>query len=365
MNTKKIVIVVIILVSLILSSCKNPSAVDDPADNLTPYESVLVTSHDISATDNFSTRFAGNSEGSFVPSNALFQRASLTGNGVLQVPELLVRYPDKTFVSRKSYRFSSFKLVADVVLKTSEWFNGSNSNSTLIRWGGTPGDLSTYIDLVSGETVTDTNDADLFKLDYPSILFQIDAPADTIIPDFNGDDYGQTDFSWTDVKPFFSTNSSAQHVLMSTYVDKPFVKWVEGSMPTWFSTLDTVIEYKNLTGRDLVDFGAWAFSAPVNQDFFDALEMLEFTEDPYSGEAWLFLPMTSSIDLRNHNNVSFSFEFFLKDLFEVYLDSDGNPVFILAAGKTYVDQGGRQHSSPLPIRISYTENSNGYPVDTP
>jgi len=213
--------------------------------------------------------------------------------------------------------------------------------------------------------VTDTNDADLFKLDYPSILFQIDAPADTIIPDFNGDDYGQTDFSWTDVKPFFSTNSSAQHVLMSTYVDKPFVKWVEGSMPTWFSTLDTVIEYKNLTGRDLVDFGAWAFSAPVNQDFFDALEMLEFTEDPYSGEAWLFLPMTSSIDLRNHNNVSFSFEFFLKDLFEVYLDSDGNPVFILAAGKTYVDQGGRQHSSPLPIRISYTENSNGYPVDTP
>jgi len=351
-----------------LSSCKNPSNLEDSPESPSPYAAageVLVTSHDVTDSDNFSTKFYGNSEGTFVPNPDLSQRASVTGNGILQIPELLVRYPENTFVSRKDYGFSSFKLVTDVFLKTSEWFNGSRSRSVLIRWGGNPDDLSTYIDLVSGKIVTDTDDAELYKLNYPSLVFQIDAPAATIIPDFEGDDFEKTDFSWTEIKPFFSTNSSAQHVVMSSLIDKPFVKWVSGTMPSWFSDLTTVQEFKALKEADLKDFSDWAINAPINQEFFDALENLEFTEDPCSGEAWLFLPMTSSIDLRNHDKVSFSFEFFLKDLFEVYLDAENNPVFVMAAGKTYTDQSGRRHCSPLPIRISYSENIDGFPVDTP
>jgi len=357
-----------ITVLILITACNNPSTSGDSTEDITPYIAsgdVLVTAHDVTDTDIFSTQFNGNSQGTFVPRLSLSQRASITGNGVLQIPELLVRYPDKGFVSRKSYDFSSFKLVTDIFLKTSDWFSGSRSRSTLINWGGTPDDLSTYIDLVTGEIITDTIEQDLFKVEYHSVLFQINAPANTIIPDFKGDDYGQTNFSWTDIKPFFSTNSSAQHVLMSTFIDKPFVKWVEGPMPPWFSDLTTVKEFKAFKDFDLRDFSDWAFNAPINQEFFDALNNLNFTEDPYSGEAWLFLPMTSSINLENHNKVSFSFEFFLKDLFEVYFDSENNPVFMLAAGKTYLDQGGRKHSSPLPIRISYAENANGYTVAIP
>ena len=283
----------------------------------------------------------------------------------IDIPDILKRYPDEKYVERHSYSFKSFKLVGDIILKSNDYFlhEGQEvAHSWLLSWGGDPDDLSQYIDLATGELVITEQVSTLVKTVYNSILMQINAPAETIIPDFGEDKYNVTTFSWGDLKPFFSTNSSTQHILLSTYVKEPFVKWVEGPMPDWFYDLETVKDFKLRFGRDLVDFGDWIFSAPINQEFFDGLNRLNFTTDPCSGEAWLFLPLYESIDLTNMDYVSFVFEFFMKDLLETYIDIDGNVTYVLSSSKTYTDQDNRIYYSPLPIAVSYKENTNGFVV---
>ena len=90
---------------------------------------------------------------------------------------------------------------------------------------------------------------------------------------------------------------------------------------------------------------------------------LHLEEDPHSGEGTLFLPLNESIDLRGISNVTFSIEFYMKNLFEVLTDEYGNNYFMLSASKNYVTDSGEVFYAPLPIRISYVENENGLTVN--
>lgn len=362
---------VILMVGFLLS-CNIGDKYDGDITN--PYSyggTVEVTSTDLAGNESFGATIFGNSEGTYIPSDSkIMNSKALAGNSIISIPEILQRYKEKTFIEKKSYSFSSFKLVTDIFLKPDIYFTGyANASTSIMRWNGDPDDVSQYIDLVSGEFNSTTEPNGLFQYDYKSVLLQINAPAETIIPDFGNDVYDKTDFSWTDIKPFWSTNSSAQHIIYSTYVKEPFVKWL-GVKSDNFDSLATVQEYyqRQFDAGDpsphtLTDFEDWAFNAPLNQEFFDQIKGLNITEDPNSGEAWLFMPMNQSLDLTSSSKVTFSFELYMKHLFEVFTDNYGDNFYMLGAAKNFKNHAGELFFGPLPVRISYKENPNGFTVD--
>ena len=368
-DMRKIFIVLLsVLFVLSLFNCDGAGA-GDTLNSLSAYNyagTVEVSSTILAGLESFGAKIFGNSEGTYVPSDQNSDNSrAIGGNAVLTIPDVLKRYPDKTFVDRKSYAFESFKIVADILLKPDVYLN-NQASSTLLSWGGDGSDVTQFIDLVTGEFTTDSNPSNLYKANYNSILLQVNAPAETIIPDFGSDTYGQSAFSWTDIKPFFSTNSSAQHIVFSTYVTEPFVQWL-GVRSEGFESLTTVQEdYQKQVDAGfpnpemLSDFEAWAFSAPLNQEFFDEVSNLNLTEDPNSGEAWLFMPMNQSIDLTDIDAVTFSFELYMKHLLEVYTDDSGDKFYMLGASKNFKNSAGELFFGPLPIRISYKENENGF-----
>ncbi len=367
-------VLTILVMSFLVLSCRNDIISNVEETTTTPYSydgTVEVTSRDLTGNETFGATFFGNSEGTFIPDDQkVISSKSLAGNAIISIPEILKRYKDKTFTDRKSYSFTSFKLVADIFLKPDVFFDGyPSASTTIMTWGGDGSDLSNYIDLVSGEFNSTTEPDGLFKYNYKSVLIQINAPAETIIPDFKGDVYDKTDFSWTDIKPFWSTEASTQHIIFSTYVTKPFVKWL-GVKSANFDSLSTVHEYyqrqvdaEASNPHELTDFADWAVNAPMNQEFFDEVEALNITEDPHTGEAWLFMPMNNSIDLTNSSKVTFSFELYMKKLFEVYKAADGSYCYMLGASKNFKNKAGELFFGPLPIRISYKENPNGFTVN--
>ncbi|KKL86962.1 hypothetical protein LCGC14_1939480 [marine sediment metagenome] len=104
-----------------------------------------------------------------------------------------------------------------------------------------------------------------------------------------------------------------------------------------------------------------AFNAPLNQEFFDDVSEYNPSEDPSSGEAWLFLPLYDPIDLTIINNVTITFEMFIKDLFEVYQWEEVK-YFVLSKEREYVDSLDRTYYAPLPLRVSYFANPEGLTV---
>lgn len=374
MRTKQIVILILVGLMLSLCACGNPaqkfpgSERDEPAVLYQYTGTVNVEGREPAISDIGEARIFGNKQGSFTAAG-YSRSASTTFNQTIEIPDLLKRYLQVNAVSKRSYSFKSFRLVTDIILKPDHFIDGECSASIdLVRWGGDPADLSQYIDLATGDFVVTNTPEKLYRTRYDSILFQINAPADTIVPDFEEDSYDKTTFSWTDVKPFFSTNSSAQHVVFSTYVKRPFVKWL-GAKTDGFDSLSTILTYsqrlRNMgfqNPEQIDDFEQWAFSAPLNQEFFDELSRLSLNEDPHSGEAWVFMPMAEPIDLTTMDAVNFSFEFFIHALFNVFTDDQGNTRYMLDASKNYVDQDGQYYYAPLPIRIRYAANQDGFPV---
>mgnify|MGYP001071913917 CR=1 FL=1 len=383
-NLTAIMIVTAILLSG-LGGCDTPLGGDQPdggdtsgGEDTTGIEdapvyaytgTVEVESTILTGAESYAARVFGNSDGTFIPAADAAARA-IAGNAVLQIPDILKRYPELEIAERKSYSFSSFKLVADVLLKPSTFLGDAwNQKATLLTWGGDGSDLSNYIDLVSGEFVTSEPAETLYRTVYNSVLLQINAPAETIVPDFGSDTYPQTAFSWEQVKPYYSTNSSAAHVVYSTYVESPFVTWLGVKSDGWES-LETVQEYYQRQVDDgqpepheLTDFEDWAFNAPLNQEFFDEVANLNLTEDPHSGEAWLFMPLNQSIDLTGISTATFSVELYMTHLFEVFSDDEGQVYYMLGSAKNFRNAAGEYFFGPLPVRISYSENENGFPVD--
>ena len=82
------------------------------------------------------------------------------------------------------------------------------------------------------------------------------------------------------------------------------------------------------------------------------------SEDPNSGEAWVFLPLHQSIDLTRIDNVSFVFEFFMKKLLDVY-QYEGTYYYMLSGGKDYINSNGKSFFAPLPLRVKYFRNKDG------
>ena len=355
---------VLFLTSLIIASCSFfESSQINPLDH-SPYGYdgyIKVEPIELTGNELYGSKIFGNSEGTYYLNNSRSTKEVNTDETVLFIPDELKRYPDINFVEKKSYDFKSFKLNADIFfLNDYEYY----SQDFLMRWGGDASDLSTYIDLVTGEIITDDLDS-LYQDVYTTVMIQLNAPAETIVPDFGDEEsYDQTTFSWTEVKPFFSTNSSAQHIVLSTYIDQPFVQWAGGKPDNWDS-LESVIKFKELYGDfdSMESFGDWLWGGVLNEEFFTEIAKMEYQEDPYSGEGVLFLPLYEPIDLRGMEHVTFSIEFFMKDLFEVRTDDVGNNYYMLSASKNYVTDAGEVFYAPLPIRISYVENENGFTVN--
>jgi hypothetical protein len=357
---------VLVLFVAIFIGCKIQPDFEGDISAYTPKGDIIVQADNFDSSAIFTTKLFGDSEGIFTQRSVLSRSVScrdLNDEYYFHCSELLKRFDEeKYFVSYKSYSFSGFKIVADIFIKGDYWWNNSTDlKQSILTWGGDADDLANYVDLATGEFVSTDNSTNIHRGIYTSILIQLNAPAETITPDFGNDEYGILAFSWGDVKPFFSTNSSAQHIILSTYIDKPYAKWLGGEYEG-FSNYITVQEFKDKKGVELRDFEDWAFNAPLNQEFFNAVKSLEHTTDPCSGEAWIFLPLYNPIDLTTISNVSFSFEFFMKDLFEVYFEENGNANFIISVGKSYTDQEGHVYYSPLPIKASYFESENGFPI---
>jgi hypothetical protein len=53
----------------------------------------------------------------------------------------------------------------------------------------------------------------------------------------------------------------------------------------------------------------------------------------------------------------------MKHLMEVFKDADGNSYYMLGAAKNFKNSDGDYFFGPLPIRISYKSNPNGFTVD--
>jgi hypothetical protein len=147
------------------------------------------------------------------------------------------------------------------------------------------------------------------------------------------------------------------------------VSWL-GVRSENFESLATVDEYYQRQVDDgqpnphqLVDFEDWAFNAPINQEFFDEVTSLNLTEDPHSGEAWLFMPLNQPIDLTGVSNATFSCELYMKHLFEVFTDTAGQTYYMLGSAKNFRNAAGEYFFGPLPVRISYRENTNGFTVE--
>ncbi|MBI9106663.1 MAG: hypothetical protein JEZ04_07930 [Spirochaetales bacterium] len=342
--------------------------------------SPYVGSFNVQATviaDSVRAALFGNNNGTFKPageSRAVSINPRAAGDNTFGANELLRRYTTEELLTElKTYSFTSFKVVADIFLKSS---NGETA--TLLYWGGEDTDLSNYVDLVTGKLESTSEESGLKQTIYETVLIQLNAPAETIIPDF-GDDAALypdiTKYSWSDLKPFFSTSSSAQHIIISTFVDKPFAAWLGGD----FEDLDTYQEVQDYNNNPeniypIEDLGAWVFSAPINKNFFEAVAACKPAEDPNSGEAMVFLPMYDAIDLREIDNVSITFEMFMKGLLEVYPPIPGETraseafvdnqdrVHVLSSGKTYIDEDGNTYYAPLPIKVSYKANPDGMAV---
>lgn len=365
---KKMIILGVAILGLMFVGCDTSPATggEDPIDPVSenPYQldgTVEVSSSELIGNESFGAQMIGNISGTFSP--VARSARAIAGNAIITIPDILKRYTDVDFVEKKSYTFSSFKLVADVILKPDHYFTGyTSANTNLLTWGGDGSDISQYIDLVSGEFESTTQPNALFKTVYNSVLLQINAPAATLTPDFGSDIYGQSVFSWSDLKPFYSTTSTAQNIVYSTFVTEPFVKWI-GVKSAGFDNLITVQDFFTRSGHHLTDFGDWAFNAPLNQEFFDEIAALNLTEDPHSGEAWVFMPLKSAIDLTSIDKVTFSFEFYMKHLMEVFKDSNGDPYYMLGSSKNFKNSAGDYFYGPLPIRISYKSNINGFTVD--
>jgi hypothetical protein len=379
---KKLMLYCIVLLSIFFCGCditpssgsdtsaltENDTNSQDGDDTIPEYKtpylydgSVEVISSELSGTESFGVRMIGNTEGNFI--SAAKSAKSIAGNTIISIPEILKRYKTVDFVEKKSYSFSSFKLVADIMLKPDHYFSVDSSATTdILYWGGDESDLSQYIDLISGEFKSTTQPYALYKTVYNSVLIQINAPASTILPDFGSDVYDKTAFSWSDLKPFYSTTSSTQNIVYSTYVTEPFVKWI-GVKSANFDSLATVLEHFSRRGRILDDFVDWAYNAIMNQEFFDEIESLNLTEDPHTGEAWIFMPLKSAIDLTAIDKVTFSFELYMKHLMEVYKDAKGRAYYMLGVSKNFKNSDGDYFFGPLPLRISYKSNSNGFTVN--
>jgi len=365
-----IIFVVIISLLAIFTGCDMSPGDNSGSEGLisayTVKGDVAVQAETFDSSETFVTKLFGDTEGTFTPKSISKRNVGSRAADeeyYFQCSNLLKRFDEEdTFVSFESYSFSSFKVVADIFLRGDAWWSGyEDPQRTILNWGGDPEDLSNYVDLATGEFVSTDNSTSIQRSTYTSILIQLNAPAETLIPDFGEDIYEQETFSWEDIKPFHSTSSSAQHIILSTYIDKPFAKWLGGDA-AGIENYTTVQEYNSSHMDEITEFGQWAFSAPLNQEFFDAVKALEHTQDPCSGEAWLFLPLHESIDLTSISNVSFSFEFFMKDLFEVYIDEDSNANYILSVGKSYTDQDENVFYAPLPIKATYFENDDGFSV---
>jgi len=352
---KKIVLLILVLL-IFFVSCENPTSdnptsdddpiVDDPIDN-NPSTSVQLKE----------IRFQKTNEISAV--QTVISRNILgTGLDIQEALEEPLDGKDLTGMETTTYGFTQFQFIADIFLRSDASDDKDNSYFSLLRWGGDPDDLTKYIDLVAGRVVDDGETVELPKVRFDSIVLQVNAPGDTIIPDFAGD-YSETSYSWGELKPFFSTNSSAQTILLSTYVDTPVVKWVEGDTPEAFATSQTVLDYNNKhPDNPLEDLGGWVYNSqiPLNQEFFDILENTLYSADPHSGEAWLILPLNEALDFTQYSSsVTINFDFFLADMMEVHSLSDESKVFMLSGSKEYTDTDGNKYYSPFPVKITAQE----------
>lgn len=340
---------------------------------------VSVTSTAVDTSENFGALLFGNSGGAFTPAGfggAPFVSLAEDQPQTFAASELLRRYtPEELSTELQSYSFSSFKLVADIWLAPT-----SGDQQAILSWGGGETDLSNYVDLATGRLES----TDSFEIDegvYRSLVMQINAPAETIVGDYgsDADRYpGVAEYSWGDLKPFYSTDSSAQHIIISTFVDRAFAAWLGGENPD-LQQYDYADQYQQETGQTLEDLEQWAMGGPLNQDFFDAVANYAPESNPNSGEAWVFLPMHDPIDVTGMSGVTISFEMFMKGLLEVYEPDttaasyedttyfkDGSDrIHVLSSGKTYTDENGHVYYAPLPIRVSYAENANGISVAAP
>lgn len=197
---------------------------------------------------------------------------------------------------------------------------------------------------------------------FDSILLQINAPGDTIVLDFEGDEWPDmpTTFNWTEVKPFSSTSSSAQTFLVSTYIDTPMVKWIEDDSGETLAELESIpliAEYNESSEEPITCLGDWAYSfLPLTEEFFTLLETHEYENDPYSGEAWVFLPLNHTIDFSSlEGEVAVEFDFRLDDMFEVHTTTDGSTIPMISGTKSYTDSDGFIGYSPFPARVSVIE----------
>lgn len=156
-------------------------------------------------------------------------------------------------------------------------------------------------------------------------------------------------------------SSSAQQIIISTFLEEPFAAWLGGEIEG-LQDCQTAKDYEAIHATQLEDLEGWAFGAPLNEEFFQAVAAYQPTEDPGSGEAWVFLPMYDPIDVRGMSSVTVSFEMFIKDLLEVYEADPAAPgyegsddsfrdgadrIHVLSSGKSYTDDDGNIYYAPL------------------
>lgn len=294
-----------------------------------------------------------------------FQASGEAGGGLAIQDALSEPLDGKTVTSTATYSFSEFRFVADIFLRAATLSDSGTAMYEILSWGGDPDDLTRYIDLVTGKVFDDEQQKEIPQMRFDSITLQINAPGDTIVPDFEGDAWPgmPTTFNWTDVKPFSSTSSSAQRFLLSTYIDTPMVKWIQdnsGQVPAELASIPLIAEYNEMSEEPITCLADWATSSlPLTEEFFNLLKTHEYESDPYSGEAWVFLPLNQAIDFSSvEGDVAVEFDFRLDSMFEVHTITDGSNIPMLSGTKAYTDSDGFVRYSPFPARVSVIELSD-------
>ena len=353
-----IVFVVIALLLLVLPSCdlvNNSSPAEDSPEDLALDNAVLR-----------STVEGDSSLGSSsAPALSLSPMSTIAGVENLAVEDDMVLDYNSPYLwtgddslSRKDVLanpvgpvpIAAFEITADVHLYSSE----TADPATLMSWGGDPA-AEPMVDLMSG-TLSETrqgDQSDLRAIKYETVYFQLNAAGDVLTPE------GEDPLELTKVLPF-SVEGSAQVTVFSTFIDTPFVTYLEAPDYQFDPTAYQTLVDAEVT-EDVSSFGEWNGIAPLTQEYFDAVALLS-TDDPPHGAPTLFMPLPEPIDLTNVSDgseISFRIEILFKELLSEYYYEhtspywEGNRFFFLSPFRTYTDTEGNTYYGPLPLRVTY------------
>jgi len=250
-----------------------------------------------------------------------------------------------------SVPIASFEITADIYLHSS----AATEPATLMSWGGDP-DAEPMVDLMSA-TLSETKQgeqANLKALKYETVYFQLNSAGEVLTPE------GENPLELTQVLPFF-IDTSNQVTVFSTFVDTPFVTYLEAPDYDFDAR-----NYQTLIAADVTDqvshLGEWPGTAPLTKEYFDAAAGLS-TDDPGPGVGpTLFMPLPEAIDLTDAadaSEITFRIEILFDELLTEYdyeHDSpywEGNRFFFLSPFRSYTDADGHTYYGPLPLRMTY------------